>query len=171
MLLQPWRQSVSWITTLAIRSAHSFKRTQRDDRRAHNGPFKEMRALAHLLMLHAITLHATTKHTFTIRRTRSLPMPCARFSSECVASMPARILYRSFQSVVCWSAYISSRRRISGVISRRKSPTVARGWHPLARWLGARTGHCSSIEQARHRSPSKIACSDRRVELFPLSTR
>jgi hypothetical protein len=61
-------------------------------------------------------------------------------SSEFVASMPARILYRSFHSVVCWMAYISSLRRSSAVISRRKSPEVSRGEHPFARWLGGSQG-------------------------------
>ena len=84
-----------------IRSDHSFKRTQKDDIQSCNGPFKALWALAHLFMLQAIILHATAKHTFAIRRTRSRPMPCARFNSEFVASIPERILYRSFHAVVC----------------------------------------------------------------------
>jgi hypothetical protein len=84
-------------------------------------------ALAHLLMLQAITLQATAKHTLARRRTRRCPIPCARLSSEFVASIPARILYRSLHRAVCWSAYISSLRRSSAVTSRRKSPEVSRG--------------------------------------------
>ena len=53
---------------------------------------RSARALAHLFMLHAITLHATQKQTFTSRRRRSLVIPCARLSSEFVASMPVRML-------------------------------------------------------------------------------
>jgi len=117
-------------------------------------------ALAHLFMLHAIALQATAKQTLAARRTRSLPSPWDRFSSELVASIPERILYRSFHSVVCWMAYIWSRSLISGVISRRKSPTVSRGLHPLLRWFGALTGHLSSRLHWRQVSPSNIAWSD-----------
>ena len=46
------------------------------------------------------------KACFCHRRTRSLPIPWDRFNSESVASIPARILYRSFHSAVCWMANI-----------------------------------------------------------------
>ena len=58
-------------------------------------------ALTHLLMLQAITLHATAKHTFARRRTRSLPIPWALFSSEFVASIPERCQHRSSLSPFC----------------------------------------------------------------------
>jgi hypothetical protein len=128
-------------------------------------------ALAHLLMLQAMTLHATAKHTFAIRRTRRSPIPWARFSSEFVASIPARTLYRSFHAGVCWRACISSLKRISGVISKRKSPMVSRGEQPLLRWLGALTGQRPSIWHNRHVFPSKMAWRERRVVLLPLSMR
>ena len=49
-------------------------------------------ALAQRLILQAMTLQATAKHTFDALRTRSLPKPWLRLSSDMVASMPARIL-------------------------------------------------------------------------------
>src|SRR5271157_4070664 len=67
--------------------------------------------------------------------------------------------------------FATRRTRSSGVISRRKYPTVLRAWQPLVRWLGARTGQRSSIVHDRHIAPSKIAWRERRVLLLPLSTR
>ena len=137
-----------------------IRRSKIADMKPRNGPPRAAWALAHLFILHAITLQAIAKHTLAARRTRSLPSPWDRFSSELVASIPDRILYRSFHSVVCWLEYIWSRSLISGVISRRKSPTVSRGLHPWLRWFGALTGHLSSRLHWRQISPSNIAWSE-----------
>ena len=56
--------------------------------------------------------------------------------------------------------YIWSRSLISGVISKRKSPTVSHGLHPRQRWFGALTGHLSSRLHWRQISPSNIAWSE-----------
>jgi hypothetical protein len=69
-----------------------FKGSKTDNTKPFKGPCEAAWALAHLFILQAIILQATAKQTLAARRTRSLPSPWDRFSSELVASIPERIL-------------------------------------------------------------------------------
>ena len=118
--------------TLTISVQNTFTVIQTDDMQPSMVLFKVQWALAHLFILQAISLHATAKHTFAIRRTQA-----CRFRG--IASAPS-LLLRSLR-VSCTGPSIqrsvegntSDPAGDSGVISRRKSPTVSRALQPFHR--------------------------------------